>query len=662
MTVTGFADSPLRFDQLVLAINGGERLLGVPYPSPSVTMRQVSQLSGGFCGHNQMSYATRYSRDSYVVDNSIIEMRVDEDCYKTFAAIAHEVAHTWFHGNDFADWIDEGLADSIEHQVVAAYQEGQETQYPPVTYCESYRNINELERGAPGRVTHGQSTGFSCNYRLGNGIFGALREHYGDDEFNDRIAQLARRGTNDTQREHTISDIRTVLGGEGPALDIINRWYDGQPEMRKYRHLDAVRWTFPPTIDGDYLHFAGTTDQPELVQDFVLGKDPYCSQFSLYNDTGKQKWVASVSEPLLAGWRHDGSKVITVNHQISPNTGEFSVTARIVGSALSDFRDLSLKVISRVTTGEAGTCNESINYSQIPVVLGEIPRERRVAKYYHLNAVEWTFPPTIDGDYLHFAGKTDQPGMVQDFVLGKDPYCSQFVLYQYIVNQEWVATVSDPLLAGWRHGETPGVVVVSHHISPDIGEFSVTAKINGNALADINELSLLVRNRVTTDADGACATGDIYSQVPVVSDSIPSDIKTSRHYSLDAIQWVTPPTISGNTLRFVGQALPRAITLTWQEGYCSQFRFYERDESGYHYIDSINLLLPENRHWTGEITGEVTEQRTSADGTFEALVKLSDDALAGYQNPVLLVKTQAPVNSETNKCGKSDVLSAVDIR
>ena len=76
----------------------------------------------------------------------------------------------------------------------------------------------------------------------------------------------------------------------------------------------------------------------------------------------------------------------------------------------------------------------------------------------------------------------------------------------------------------------------------------------------------------------------------------------------------------------------------------------------------MNLLLPENRHWTGEITGEVTEQRISPDGTFEALVKLSDNALAGYQNPVLLVKTQVAVNSETNKCGASDVLSAVDIR
>ena len=58
----------------------------------------------------------------------------------------------------------------------------------------------------------------------------------------------------------------------------------------------------------------------------------------------------------------------------------------------------------------------------------------------------------------------------------------------------------------------------------------------------------------------------------------------------------------------------------------------------------------------------MTQQRVSADGTFEALVKLSDKALAGYGNPVLLVTTQVVVDSGTNKCGESDVLSAVDIR
>ena len=559
-------------------------------------------------------------------------------------------------------WIDEGLADAIEHQLVAAYHNRQQI-YPPITYCESYANVRELEGGAPDRVSNDQPTGFRCNYRLGDGIFGELSEYYGDIEFNQRIAQLARRQTNETDREHTIANIRGVLGGNGPALEIIDRWYDGQPEMRKYLHLDAVGWSFPPTIDGDYLHFAGKTNQPGVVQDFVLGQDPYCSQFPLYDDTDDREWVASVSDPLPAGWHHDEmSKVITVNHRISPSSGEFSVTAKIDSNALANIRDLSLSVRSRVTTGEDGLCSESINYSQVPVVSGTIPSDLKAHRFYHLDAIQWTYPPMIDGDYLHFGGRTNQLGMLHDFVLGDDPYCSQFALYRNIINPEWVANVSDPLLAGRSYGESAKVVVVDHHISSDNGEFSVTARINDNALSNIDELSLLVRSRVTADGGGGCVTEDIYSQVPVVTGRILDEINTSRHYSLDAVQWIDPPTMSGNSLRFAGKASPGAVGLTWQEGYCSQFHFYYSDEGGYHYIDSMNLLLPENRHWTGLITGEVTEQQVHPDGTFEALVKLSENALARYRNPVLLVKARAAVDSGTNQCSESDVLSAADIR
>ena len=662
VTVTGFADSRLRFKQLVQAINEGERILGVPYPSPRVTMKRVRTLSGGFCGRNQMSYAARYAGAPYVVDNSTIEIKIDGICNKTFNSIAHEAAHTWFYGNDYADWIDEGLANAIEYQVVASYQEGQET-YPPVTYCESYSNISELELGAPSRVFKDQSIGFSCNYKLGDGIFGELRVYYGDGEFNRRIAQLARREKNDTNNEYTIADIRRVLGGDGPALDIINRWYDGQPEMRKYRHLDAVTYTHLPTIDGDYLHFAGKTNEPGMVHDFVLGKSRYCLQFALYEGIYKQHRIASVSGPLRAGWSHNEiPKVITVNHHISPSTGEFSVTARINGNALANISGLSLSVRSRVTAGADGLCKERVNYSQVPVIAGRIPGELKAAMYYHLDAVTYTHLPTIDGDYLHFAGKTNEPGMVHDFVLGKNQYCSQFALYEGIYKQHRIASVSGPLRAGWSHNEIPKVITVNHHISPSTGEFSVTARINGNALANISGLSLLVRSRVTAGADGLCKERVNYSQVPVIAGRIPGELKAAMHYHLDAIQWISPPTISGSTMRFAGKALPGAIRLTWQEGFCSQFHFYERDEAGYHSIDSLNPLLPDNRHWTGQMTGEVTSQHISADGTFEALVRLSDNALTGYRNPVLLVKTQAVVDRATNKCGKSDVLSAVDIR
>lgn len=516
VTATGFDDSRLRFNQLVKAINEGERILGVPYPSPRVTMKRVRTLSSGFCGNNQMSYAARYPNASHIVDNSSIEIKIGGNCNKTFNSIAHETAHTWFHGNDYSDWIDEGLANAIEYQVVASYQEGRET-YPPVTYCESYSNISELELSAPSRVLNNHATGFSCNYRLGDGIFGELRAYYGDSQFNRRIAQLARREKNDTNNEYTIADVRRVLGGDSPALDIVNRWYGGQPEMRKYRHLDAVKWTHPPTIDGDYIHFAGTTSQPELVQDFVLGKGSYCSQFALY-----------------------------------------------------------------------------------------------------------------DG----------------------------------IDDQEWIASFDGPLLAGWRHNEIPKIETINHHISPSTGEFSVTARINGDALANISDLSLSVRSRVTAGADGICKESVNYSQAPVIAGQIPGELKATRHYHLDAIEWIKPPTISGNTMRFTGKALPGAVRLTWQEGFCGQFALYERDEAGYHLIDSLRPLLPDNRHWTGQSIGEVTGQRTSADGTFEALVKLSDNALTGYRNPVLLVRTQAAVDRATNKCGRigRTILSAVDIR
>ena len=511
--VKGFGDIPLRFNQLVQFINDIERMLGVPYPSPRVTMTRVGNLDGGFCGHNQIGYAPRYHGDAYVISGSTLRLRVDGKCDDTLASIAHEVAHTWFHGNDPADWIDEGLANAIERQVVAIRQP-EKIVYPATTYCASYRNIAELERGMPQRVVSGDATGFNCNYELGDGIFGALREHYGDEEFNRYVAALARRSTGAAKRAYTIDDIRESMGRDEVALDIINTWYAGQPEMRKYRHLDAVEWTFPPTIDGEYLHFAGKTREPELVHDFALGDDQYCSQFPLFGGAG---------------------------------------------------------------------------------------------------------------------------------------------------GREWVASIADHLPAGWYHHSIPQLVVINHSINPFTGQFKVTARLNDRNLP-LDELSLAVQRRVTEGADGLCGESVTYSQRPIVAGSVPVEFKVARHYSLDAIEWISPPIISGNTLRFVGKSLPGAVRLTWREGYCGQFFFYEYDEGGYHYIDNLAALLPANQYWTITPLAEVTSQRVEPDGTFEAIVNLRDNALAGYRNPVLLVKTEAISDRVTNKCSESDVLSAVDIR
>ena len=318
-----------------------------------------------------------------------------------------------------------------------------------------------------------------------------------------------------------------------------------------------------------------------MVHEFVLGKDPFCSQFSLYRGTVNQEWVGSVSDPLQAGWSHDeDAKVITVNHHIDPETGEFSVTAMLLGDALSGIGGLSLAVRSRVTTGADGFCKESVTYSQVPVAVGDIPPELKTVKFYHMDAVEWTFSPTIDGDYLHFAGKTVEPGMVHEFVLGNDPFCSQFGLYRGTVNQEWVGSVSDPLQAGWSHDEDAKAITVNHHIDPETGEFSVTAMLPGDALSGIGGLSLAVRSRVTTGADGFCKESVTYSQVPVTAGSIPPELKTVKFYHMDAVEWTFPPTIDGDYLHFAGKIRNGGEIHDFVMGkdpFCSQFSLYRGD-------------------------------------------------------------------------------------
>ena len=296
------------------------------------------------------------------------------------------------------------------------------------------------------------------------------------------------------------------------------------------------------------------------------------------------------------------------------------------------------------------------------MIAGSIPQELKQASYFHLDAVEWTFPPTIDGEYLHFAGKTSEPGMVHNIVLGRDPFCSQFSLYRNVVNQERITSIADPLIVGWSHGEVPRVVVVDDHINLATGEFSVTARINDPGLSQIPELSLLVESRVEFDETRTCHDSDNYAQIAVSLGKIPNELKVARHYHLDSIQWTDPPTISGTSLTFAGIAEPGAISLNDDDDYCGQFSLYERDESGYHRIASLAPLLPDNVKWTNPQAAELVEGWTYTNGKFNATAKLSADLLSAYSNLILVVKTAAALDRSTNLCGESDVLSAIDIQ
>lgn len=489
VTVSGFKDSPLRFNQLVEAINEIEGMLGIPYPAQAVTMSVGDVVSGGFCGHNQPSCGYRYSAQPYRVESAEIRIRVDAECSHTLASIAHETGHTWFHGNEYANWIDEGLANAVENQFMETRSE---IAYPPRTYCESYRNISQLERARPVRVNTGGDEGFTCNYHLGDGIFGELREHYRDQEFNARIAELAKTHENPDDLELTVSDVRRALGDGGKASEIIETWYSGQPEMRKYQHLDVVEWVHPPTTDGEWLHFSGRIHSGGTVHEPITGNDSFCPQFDLFDGTRDTKWVGSINDPISVGYRrHKDTKVFISNHWIDPQTGEFQVTARILDNALWGYGSLSLRVDSRVTTDADGNCHRGVWYSQVPVETGNIASEFKRIEHLHVDAIQWTDPPVLNGNILTFAGIAG-PGAVN--LEYEDGYCSQVGFYRYDdMGYDWITWVS-PYLTDGRKWEDAESEITGYRTMSD-GSFEVTARVQGGLLSGHGTILLVVTGK-----------------------------------------------------------------------------------------------------------------------------------------------------------------------
>ncbi len=512
VVVSGFADSPAVFDLLVEIIDVEETLLGLPFPAPSVSVRRVSSVDGGFCGYNIPDYRFRYVGEPYRMIGADIALIVDSHCDDLTGSLAHEVAHTWFHGNTTINWVDEGLANAVERQVVEILVED-EVHYPPITHCESYANLAELEAANPAEVTSGRPTGFSCNYTLGDGIFGSLRDYYGDNQFNRLIARLARSQVSRTREEFTIEDIRRVLGDDLIALPIINYWYEGQPETRKYLHLDAVEWTTLPTIDGNLLHFAGIASEPGLLEEFALGSDDFCSQFSLqvgYDGTGRSVGIA---DPLPVRWRHQTlPDVKVISHRNDPATGEFWVTAIINEATLLAQQDTSLLMESRVKAGADGLCRDGVSYSQADVVLGTIPPEFREPRHYHLDAIEWTTPPSIVGNTLEFEGRSSMGDMRIEHRPG---YCGQFTLYTM---DDWgyhyLGNIS-PLFTGGRAWVNPLARITSGYEGSG-GHFKAVVSLRDSALAGYDSVVLVVSTEPELDRrTNNCGDSDVLSAVDV---------------------------------------------------------------------------------------------------------------------------------------------------
>ncbi len=207
----------------------------------------------------------------------------------------------------------------------------------------------------------------------------------------------------------------------------------------------------------------------------------------------------------------------------------------------------------------------------------------------------------------------------------------------------------------------PDAAVINSEINPASGEFSITARVNNAQLLGRKDLSLQVVSRVTAGQDGNCEESTIYSHILIESGRIPDQLKKVRHYHNDQIAWDWPPQVSNHQIHLSGKAPPRSLSFQDRDNYCNQIDLYRMDESGYHWISSVEPLLTAGQQWADNPRAEIISGSTEPNGRFEAIIQIWDANVLNHQHVVLVIDRETPLNTVTNQCTPSDTMSAVSL-
>ena len=290
---TGSQTKPWTAEAVRDAVEFAERTMQLPLPASHViVVLNDKAVTGNYAGTNHW-YAIGY----------LPEYEQREDTYEFQAGLVHEVAHYYWRGNE--DWIDEGLADTIE------YMHGIENGKSPGLLknrrkdCEAH-NLDMLSDWNPDQT----SPQFLCNYYLGQMLFQELRGNLGDEEFSNKLRELYLLSSMERKEDRTpgIAAVRQTFEG---LDDIIDKHWSGAvnaPENRLFDEgvdrtsHDLIQWDQYPTYDGHSVTFSGT-----LLNDAVLysetlhqAREGGYSNFSL-SHADKHEYAGSILPPLEDG-------------------------------------------------------------------------------------------------------------------------------------------------------------------------------------------------------------------------------------------------------------------------------------------------------------------------------------------------------------------------
>ena len=244
---------------LAEAVDFAERVLQLPLPVDHVILvLNDKAVIANFAGTNH-GFAIGYLPE--------YEQRQDTFAGRVFQqGLVHEVAHYYWSGNE--DWIDEGLANTIE------YMHGAENGLSPGELktrrgdCEAH-DLEMLSEWDPAK----SDPQFLCNYYLGTLLFLELRESLGGAEFSEKLRELYHLSLTEQEAGQT-PDIAAIRQMFVDQAGIVDKHWSGAlnaPENRPFdegvdgRSHDLIQWDQYPTYDGHSVTFSGT-----LLNDAVL--------------------------------------------------------------------------------------------------------------------------------------------------------------------------------------------------------------------------------------------------------------------------------------------------------------------------------------------------------------------------------------------------------
>ena len=259
---TGSQPQPWTADALGDAADYAEQVMLLDLPVDHVILvlndKAVSSTAGGTNYGFAISYLPEYEQMQDTFEGREFQQ-----------GLAHEVAHYYWLGNE--DWIDEGLANTIEymHGVDNGLSPGQLK--PQRGDCEAH----DLEMLSEWDAPIG-SPEFDCNYYLGERLFLELREGLDDAEFSEKLRELYQLSLTAQEARQTpgIATVRQVFSGQAGVVDTHWSGALNAPEHRPFDEgvdrisHDLIQWDQHPTYDGQEVSFNGT-----LLDDAVLSSE-----------------------------------------------------------------------------------------------------------------------------------------------------------------------------------------------------------------------------------------------------------------------------------------------------------------------------------------------------------------------------------------------------